>query len=96
MDKEKKKSSAMDGDYLLTLDREACIGAGSCVAVDPEHWELVDDGKADLLGGEQSEDNAIHSMKFTEEQLELMKDSAESCPVLAIHIKRLKDGEELI
>jgi ferredoxin len=84
------------GKYLMTYDREACIGAGACVAVDPEHWELVDDGKADLLGGERTKDNATHTLVFDEEQLDLMRDAAESCPVFAIHIKRLEDGEELI
>lgn len=84
------------GKYLLTLDRNACIGAGACVAVDPDHWDLVDDGKADLIGGERDKENAVHSLVFNEDQLDLMRDAAESCPVFAIHIKRLEDGEELI
>jgi ferredoxin len=30
----------------ITIDREKCIGCGSCVAVCPSNWEITDDGKS--------------------------------------------------
>jgi ferredoxin len=36
----------------ITVDRETCIGAGMCFNVAPEVFDLDDDGKAILPGGE--------------------------------------------
>ncbi len=30
------------------LEREGCIGCGACAAIDPDNWEMNEDGKADL------------------------------------------------
>ncbi|UCD04015.1 MAG: ferredoxin [Candidatus Woesearchaeota archaeon] len=30
----------------IIMDREKCIGCGSCVAVCPVNWEIKDDGKS--------------------------------------------------
>ena len=38
----------MGKKYLIEYDRDACIGAAACVAVQPDQWSIVDDGKADL------------------------------------------------
>ena len=38
----------MGKKYIVEYEREGCIGAAACVAVQPEAWEIVDDGKADL------------------------------------------------
>ena len=71
--------------YRIEYDREGCIGAAACVAVDPERYVLNDDGKADLIEGEQQEDGKWRYW-ITEDQLERAKEAAEACPVAVIHV----------
>ena len=82
--------------YKVVYDREGCIGAAACAAVFPERWEIVSDGKADLIGGAPKEDNLVQELEFDEDELEQMIASAESCPVNVIHIIDLETGEKLI
>jgi ferredoxin len=73
--------------YIIEYDREGCIGAASCVAVDPVNWKLADsDGKADFI--KQTIDS--------QEELQKAIESAESCPVVVIHILDKKTGKRLI
>ena len=37
----------------IIYNRKNCIGAGACAAMDPDHFEMADDGKADLKGGKE-------------------------------------------
>ena len=75
------------GRYEIEYDREGCIGAASCVAVDPVNWKLDDtDGKADM----------IKKTIDSQEELRLAIESAESCPVVVIHIIDKKTDEKLI
>ncbi len=41
----------------IILDREGCIGCGSCVAVCPSHWEMADDGKVNLIDSREEDGN---------------------------------------
>ncbi len=43
----------------IVLDRENCIGCGSCVAACPDYWEMGDDGKADLKGSKEVDGNKV-------------------------------------
>ena len=82
--------------YRVEYDREGCIGAAACYAVYKERWIVVDDGKADLIGGERDSQNIKHTLIIGEDELEKMKESAESCPVNVIHIIDEETGERLI
>ena len=82
--------------YQIYYDREGCIGAAACVAAYPERWNLADDGKADVIGGTQKEDNAVQVLDFTEEEFQKMMDSAQACPVNVIHIVDLATGKRII
>jgi ferredoxin len=62
------------GKITITVDRNLCIGAASCVAVAPKTFALDNEAKAIIL------DTAI------EESFETIMDSAKSCPVAAIII----------
>ena len=86
-DKEKK--------YLIEHDRPNCIGCGACVAVAPEHWDMNDDGKADIINGKNRKDE-WQELEISEEEFKVNMEAAESCPVNVIHLKRLKDNEKLI
>jgi ferredoxin len=58
----------------IRIDRNLCIGAGTCVAVAPKAWALDNEAKAIILDTAEEESD--------ETQLE----AAKSCPVMAIFI----------
>ena len=60
------------GKLTITVDRNLCIGAASCVAVAPKTFVLDNEAKAIILNTAE------------EEIPETIFDSARSCPVLAI------------
>lgn len=82
--------------YKIVYEREACIGAAACVAAYPERWEIVDDGKADLKGASQNDDNSVQELEVDEEEFQKMLDSAQACPVNVIHIIDLETGDRVI
>ena len=49
----------------LFVNKEACIGCGACIAIDPEHFDFDDDGLSNVISNEnvESDDtkNAISS-----------------------------------
>lgn len=58
--------------YKVTVDRNLCIGAGSCVAVAPQTFALDNEAKAIVLDtAKNEEDNTV-------------LEAAKSCPVAAI------------
>ena len=82
--------------YKVTFDRDACIGAFSCVGMYSDRWEMSEDSKVDLVGAPEGKNASIQTLEMDETEFEEMMDSAESCPVKVIHIKNLETGEELI
>lgn len=58
--------------YTVKVDRDLCIGAGSCVAVAPKVFALDNEAKAILLptAGEEDDNTVL--------------EAAKSCPVAAI------------
>lgn len=59
----------------IVVDRDACIGARSCVVVTPDLFQMDGENLAYVVKGDLN--------KLDED---LIKMSAESCPVLAIHL----------
>ncbi len=59
----------------INIDKEKCIGCGSCTAVCPDVFELDDNGKACLKEGKEETDE-----KCAQEAVDI-------CPVQAIEIK---------
>ena len=57
----------------LTIDLDACIGSGECVAIDPDAVELDNHGSAHLLIDQLEEDRA--------------KRLCDACPMSAISIQ---------
>lgn len=68
-------------------DREGCIGCGACAAIDPENWEMADDGKSSLLEGKAIADDWFEK-EITEEQIETQEECANSCPAGVIHVEK--------
>jgi len=67
--------------FKITLDKDKCIGCGTCVAVCPGNYELDKDGKVKLLNEEVE---AFGCNRIAEE----------TCPVKAIVIKSVTDKKE--
>jgi len=68
----------------IILERDKCIGCGSCQAVCPKYWKLSDDGKADLIGSKQSNKN--HELEV--EEAGCNQEAVEACPVQCIQIEK--------
>lgn len=62
------------GKWTVSVDRNLCIGAASCIAVAPKTFQLDNEAKAIFL------DTAEEELPDT------IMDSAKSCPVAAIII----------
>ncbi len=67
-------------------DREGCIGSGACAAIDPENWEMGDDGKSNLKSGNVRGDGWFEK-NITPEQVEKQKECANNCPAGVIHVQ---------
>ncbi|MFA5947749.1 MAG: ferredoxin [Candidatus Gracilibacteria bacterium] len=67
----------------VKLEREKCIGCGSCVALCPKYFELTEDGKSHIKGATNQD---IEELEV--EKIECAESSAEACPVQCIHIEK--------
>lgn len=64
----------------IILEREKCIGCGSCQALCPKYFEIGKDGKSTL----KNKKNNKSEMEI--EKIECAKDAADACPVKIIHV----------
>lgn len=67
----------------IILEREKCIGCGSCTALCSKYWEIAEDGKTRLLN---SEKNAEGNYELEIKNIECNQEAADACPVQIIHI----------
>jgi len=67
----------------IKLERERCIGCGSCAAICSKYFELVDDGKSHITNSEKKEIEELEVAK-----IECAESAAEACPVQCIHIEK--------
>lgn len=63
------------GKFTITVDRDLCIGAASCVAVAPKAYTLDGEAKAIFLDTAEEESD------------QTLLDAARSCPTAAIIMK---------
>ena len=71
----------MTNKYKITVDRNLCIGAASCVALAMKTFALDAENKAIVLEGEGDTPEAI-------------KLAAESCPTKAIILTDAETGQQ--
>ena len=67
----------------IKLEREKCIGCGSCAALCAKHFEMSEDGKSHLIGAEKSEMEELEVQK-----IECAEAAAEACPAQCIYIEK--------
>ncbi len=79
--------------FLMVLkivhDEPACIGCGSCAAIEPSHW-FMDGDKAHVRDSKKIGEEEHKELK----QLGNNKEAAESCPVNCIHL--FENGKKLV
>lgn len=68
----------------IILEREKCIGCGSCQALCPKYWELLEDGKTHLKNSKKNPDTGNEELEIT--TLECNQEVADACPVQCIQI----------
>jgi len=82
----------------VILEREKCIGCGSCAALCPKYFEIVDDGKSSIKKAKRDSKTGNDELeipmaepsrtrdKVGVNKTECTQEAADSCPVQAIHI----------
>ena len=91
----KKKETPVElKKFLVTYDLKGCIGAGACEAVDPKHWKVMENKKAELKGSKQN--GELFELEINELEVVKMKEAAEGCPKNVIHIIDRSNGEKII
>jgi len=80
--------------YKIKYDRDICIGAATCTTFS-KRFKLAGDGKADLVGGKEDNDEEF-ILEIDESEYQEVLESAQSCPVNAIHIYDLSIDKRII
>jgi ferredoxin len=72
----------------IKVDADLCIGAASCVAVDPKHFSLNQENKAVVLDPavKATPETYDRVVELSDEDYDTLLMSARSCPVLAISL----------
>lgn len=84
----------MMGAYRIVYDRNGCIGAGTCEALDPDNFELVEDGLADLKDGDEVQDG-IWVKEISDADKDAALEAAKGCPVNVIKIMDAETDEQI-
>lgn len=66
----------------ITIEREKCIGCGTCASLCEKFFELAEDGKSHLKGAKK--DPKKEELEIKEEGC--AKEAVEACPVECIKI----------
>ena len=69
----------------IILEREKCIGCGSCMAICPKYFIIADDGKSSVIGAQR--DEKTNNDELETDKVDCAQGAADGCPVQCIHIK---------
>ncbi len=67
----------------IKIDRNKCIGCGSCAAICSKYFELIEDGKSHIKNAEKKD---LEELEV--EKVECAEAAAEACPVQCIYIEK--------
>ncbi len=84
--------------FRVEVDKHTCQGFGACVELCPRFFTLSDaDGKTTIEGGKEVvKKDEVVAETLELDDLECIREAAEACPFVAIHIVDLETGEKLI
>lgn len=79
----------------IEYEHDVCVGTAACAAMDPKHFEMLDDGKSHIISSkEEKPEKWAWEGDVPEEELPNIMTAAQACPVNAIHV--IVDGEKKI
>ena len=86
------------GKFRLELHKKACQGFGACVELCPQFFQLSDvDGKSTIEGSKKIvKANEVVAEILELDELDCVREAAEACPFIVIHIVNVETGEKLI
>ena len=67
----------------IKLEREKCIGDGSCWALCPKYFESADDGKSHIKNANKQD---VEELEV--EKIECAQAAVDACPAQCIHIEK--------
>jgi ferredoxin len=70
----------------IILEKEKCIGCGSCAALCPKYFEMADDGKSHVK--DSTKNAATGNDELETQKIECAEAAAEACPAQCIHIEK--------
>ncbi len=86
------RSEGSTKKFLITFDREGCIGAFSCAAVDEKTWPKVpEEGKVNLADGVLNPETGLYEVVLEEGQF--VPEAESVCPVNVIKITEITDEQ---
>ncbi|PIP24850.1 MAG: ferredoxin [Candidatus Nealsonbacteria bacterium CG23_combo_of_CG06-09_8_20_14_all_36_12] len=68
----------------VILEREKCIGCGSCQVLCPKFFELIENGKSHLIGSKKNPKTGNEELEI--KKVNCIKEATEACPVKIIRI----------
>ncbi|MCR4334989.1 MAG: ferredoxin [archaeon] len=75
--------------FKIIYNRNDCVAAGPCAAVDSDHFEInPKDGKADLIGGKETSPG-IWELEIEED--DKANQAVEVCPAAVISVQKIED-----
>jgi len=82
--------------YTIKVDEDLCIGAASCVTIDPGTFVLNDENKAYVLDHGEAPGGPSYerTVEMTDEEKDQLILAAQSCPTLAVFVYD-EAGEQL-
>ncbi len=66
----------------IIQEHEKCIGCGSCVAICPKYWEVLDNGKVKIIGSKKIGSN----FELEIDKIGCNQEAADACPVQCIKV----------
>jgi len=72
---------------IIKLERDKCIGCGSCSALCPKYFEMSDDAKSHIIGSKKLPTGGdVEELEVI--KIECAESAVEACPVQCIHIEK--------
>lgn len=65
----------MAEEKKIVVDKDKCIGCGSCESIAEEYFKLGEDGKSHVIA------------KYDEKDKDIVKEAIDACPVEAISLR---------